>query len=391
MNIFLSISINIVNNRVGGGVAMGRKIKNIVRLVAVLVMISTALLFYNSEISLAQVLLYQTIPNHNFSLFARNGTQNIISGDLDDFVLFFDTMYQEEAMRVLGIHDIEEHSFRALATGGAGVAFSNEDINNFRNTQRFLNRFFSMDTSTGIIDSYFDIDYFLNANLRVEHDPTVPQVLIFHTHAASEFFIDSPSTNNIMEGIVGVGATLADVLQDKYNINVIHYVGVYDRVNGQIARMGAYERIEPSIQKILAENPTIELVLDLHRDGVPETTNRNVFTSYINGNPTASIMFVNGVSAIAEGNNVRRLNHIANPHTRDNLALSFNLQMAAWDMFSPNFTRRIYLTPFRYINHLRPRSALVEVGTQLSTRQEAHNAMEPLADIIYSVIFAKGE
>ena len=58
-------------------------------------------------------------------------------------------------------------------------------------------------------------------------------------------------------------------------------------------------------------------------------------------------------------------------------------------MICESFLRRLYLTPFRYINHLRPMSMLLEVGTQLSTKEEAHNAMEPFADVLYGVLFAR--
>jgi len=245
-----------------------------------------------------------------------------------------------------------------------------------------------MERTTGILYENLDIDYFLNARLSIERNAELPQVLIFHSHAASEFFIDSTTTDDLMEGIVGVGANLAATLWNNHGINALHYKGVYDRIDGQIVRSGAYERIEPSIRRILEENPSIRLVLDLHRDGVPQGSNPDNFRSYINGRQTAMIMFVNGQSAINQNGYVRRLTNIPNPYVATNMALSFNLQMAANENF-PGFTRRMYLTPFRYMNHLTPLSALVEIGTQLSTKEEAHNAVDPLAYIIYSVVFAQ--
>ena len=343
--------------------------KNIIKSISALLIV---LLFYNSNLSLGKILAYYTLPYQ-----AQIEPNNHILNELN---LIWDNG-EYIGMGLIGIYDLLERE--EMTAGPANVYFSKQMREELRDIQRFLNRFFSMDRRTGIIPEYLDIDFFLEADLRIEKRPEVPQVLIFHTHAMSEFFIDGGYEK--MDGIVGVGASLAEYLR-SYGLNVIHYKGVYDMINDRIYRAGAYERIEPSIVRILEENPTIELVLDIHRDGVPETTNPNSFRRYINGRPTAAIMFVNGFSAINENGNTRRLNGIPNPYVRQNMALTFNMQMSLEYHFG-DITRRMYLTPFRYINHLRPHSMLIEIGTQLNTRYEAHNAAGPLAYTLYSVLF----
>ena len=47
---------------------------------------------------------------------------------------------------------------------------------------------------------------------------------------------------------------------------------------------------------------------------------------------------------------------------------------------------RIYLKGLRYNQHVRARSALIEVGAQTNTYEEARNAMEPLAHILDQVL-----
>ncbi len=54
--------------------------------------------------------------------------------------------------------------------------------------------------------------------------------------------------------------------------------------------------------------------------------------------------------------------------------------------YFPGFTRKIYLKGLRYNLHLRPRSALIEVGAQTNTFEEALNAMEPLAELLDMVL-----
>lgn len=69
----------------------------------------------------------------------------------------------------------------------------------------------------------------------------------------------------------------------------------------------------------------------------------------------------------------------------DNLAFSFQLQLMANEYY-PGLARRIYLKGYRYNMHLCPKSLLVEVGAQTNTKEEAYNAMEPLADILDKVL-----
>ena len=72
--------------------------------------------------------------------------------------------------------------------------------------------------------------------------------------------------------IVGVGDYLTDILTNTYGYNVYHDTSVYDYVDGKLDRSKAYTYAEENVAKILKENPSIEVVIDLHRDGVPDTT-----------------------------------------------------------------------------------------------------------------------
>ena len=77
--------------------------------------------------------------------------------------------------------------------------------------------------------------------------------------------------------------------------------------------------------------------------------------------------------------------YLQNPYLTDNLAFSLQMQLKAAEKY-PGFTRRIYLRDYRYNMHLCPRSLLVECGAQTNTVEEAQNAMEPLADLLYCVL-----
>ena len=131
--------------------------------------------------------------------------------------------------------------------------------------------------------------------------------------------------------------------------------------------------------EIIEKNPSIKVVIDLHRDGVAETTR---LAATIDGKPMAQIMFFNGLCRTAARGPI---NSLPNEYLGDNLAFSFQLQLMANEYY-PGLARRIYLKGYRYNMHLCPKSLLVEVGAQTNTKEEAYNAMEPLADILDKVL-----
>ena len=92
-------------------------------------------------------------------------------------------------------------------------------------------------------------------------------------------------------------------------------------------------------------------------------------------------MFFNGMSQTPEG----PIEYLQNPYREQNLAFSFQMQLDA-QAYYPGFTRKIYLKGLRYNLHLRPRSALIEVGAQTNTYEEARNAMEPLSELLDMVL-----
>lgn len=178
--------------------------------------------------------------------------------------------------------------------------------------------------------------------------------------------------------IVGVGKYLTKILTETYGFHVIHHTAVYDMIDGELDRNKAYTLAAPDIQQILDENPSIEVVIDLHRDGV----DGHKFVTEIDGKPVAQIMFFNGLSRTATNGEI---DYLPNPYIEDNLAFSFQLQLKAAQYY-PGWTRNIYLQSLRYNLHMRPRALLIESGTQLNTVQEEMNSMELLGDILNQVL-----
>ena len=138
------------------------------------------------------------------------------------------------------------------------------------------------------------------------------------------------------------------------------------------------------MEKILEEYPTIEVVIDLHRDGVAEGTR---LVTEAGGKPTAKIMFFNGLSRSRTNG---AIDYLPNPYIRDNLAFSLQMQLAAENRY-PGFVRHIYLRAYRYNLHLMPKSLLIEAGAQTNTVEEMNNAMEVLSELLAEVLLGTEE
>lgn len=89
--------------------------------------------------------------------------------------------------------------------------------------------------------------------------------------------------------IVQVGDYLAQLLEEKYGFEVIHINTEFDMVEGKLDRSKAYTYAEKEISDVLAEHPEIDMVIDLHRDGVNENLH---FVTDINGKATAKVMLL---------------------------------------------------------------------------------------------------
>lgn len=254
------------------------------------------------------------------------------------------------------------------------------DRNMLTDFDSLVDRFYTVTSITELTEDTFDVDRALDTNLTILGDNTSPQILIFHTHS-QEYFKDS-TEGDINTGIVGVGTRLSEILSRDYGYNVIHDTSVYDYANGVLDRSKAYTLAEKGIQSILAEYPTVEVILDIHRDGVREDIH---LVQNVNGKETAKIMFFNGISYTKVKG---KIDYLYNPYIQDNLSMSLQMYLLG-EMYYPGLLRKNYINGYRYCLHFKPKSMLIEVGAQNNSLEEELNAMEPLADILDRLL--KGE
>lgn len=245
-----------------------------------------------------------------------------------------------------------------------------EDLKDF---STLVKEFYAIDKSTHISADQLNVKNLMgkDVSLPIEEGGERGSILIYHTHSR-EGYIDSVE-DDLSTTVVGVGERLSELLRD-YGYTVIHDTGIYD-----LQRDYAYAQAGEALEQILAQHPEIQVIIDVHRDGV---SNERRLVSEVDGKPMAQFMFFNGLSRTTTLGDITDL---PNEYIDENLAFAFQLQLKAREYY-PNLARKIYLKGYRYNMHYCPRSLLVEVGAQTNTLEEALASMEPLARILDMVL-----
>lgn len=186
---------------------------------------------------------------------------------------------------------------------------------------------------------------------------------IYHTHNSENYTGDDSGRKDHADGqgdVVAVGKALAETLNKK-GIGTVHNTDINDK-----EFMSAYSRSINSAQKLLKENPTIRILIDLHRDGLPPEVGKGVVR--LEDKNMAKILFVVGQK---------------NPHWEKNNQLVKKIigvgQQKYPGLFSQNPN---YALQARYNQHLSNGAVLLEVGSQLNSPEEALNSVEPLAEVL---------
>ena len=204
-----------------------------------------------------------------------------------------------------------------------------------------------------------------------------PSVLILHTHTTESYtrngeeYPESSAYRTLDEAynMLSIGETVAERLEAA-GIRVIHDRQIHDYPSYN----GSYVHSRGVTEQILAENPSIRLVLDLHRDAV-EKEGKQIRPVVRNAQDGAAQMMM------VVGTDSSRPNHV---NWQENLALALKLQVQLQRQF-PGIMRPVNLRAQRFNQDLSPGALLVEVGAAGNTRQEALAAANELAEAIIAV------
>lgn len=225
-----------------------------------------------------------------------------------------------------------------------------------------------------------DILALLQAPLYWDLYSDAPSVLILHTHATESYentenYQSSTPYRTLEEdhNMLSIGAAVAEILEEG-GIRVIHDKTLHDYP----VYNDAYQNARETIRSHLEDNPSICLVLDLHRDAAEDASgSQKRETVELDGSPSARLMLVMGSD---QGS-------LSHAQWQKNLGLAVKLQ-AQLEGSHPGLCRPIQLKDARYNQDLSTGALLVEVGTAGNTRSEALQAARYLAEGILAL--AKG-
>lgn len=205
----------------------------------------------------------------------------------------------------------------------------------------------------------------LQAPLELTPKSGGPQVLIIHTHTSEAYRpeagweyeeSDTLRTEDSNYSVVRVGRELADTLE-FLGIETLHDETVHDVPSYN----DSYSRTLEDIEADLAANPSIRLVLDVHRDAIADADGNYIPTAVtVNGRSTAQIMLVVGTD---QGG-------LEHPNWEQNLSCALKVQ-AILNRNAPGVCRDLNLRTERFNQHTSPGAMLLEIGSSGDTLAEA--------------------
>ena len=163
-------------------------------------------------------------------------------------------------------------------------------------------------------------------------------------------------TKELDKTVVRVGDEIVNRLE-KAGFKVIHDKTIYDA-----SYDGAYSRSLKTVEKILKENPSIVVTLDVHRDAIEYSSGTKCKpTAQINGKKAAQVMIITG----AEEGDIKDY-----PDWNKNLTFAIALQNKVEENYK-GLMRPIFFCQRKYNMHVTPCSLLLEMGTDANTLEEA--------------------
>lgn len=213
----------------------------------------------------------------------------------------------------------------------------------------------------------YDAAALLQKPLTWQLSREAPTVLILHTHTTEGYRDTAPDYRSLEEdrNLLRIGQHLATYLESR-GIHTLHDRTLHDYPSYN----GSYNHSRQSAEAYLAQYPSIQVVLDLHRDAITLADGSQMATT---AQGAAQLMLVVGTDT-----------NLAHPHWQENFALALKLQ-ALLEADTPGITRPIYLRRERFNQDLTPATLLVEVGAAGNSMEEALQSVEKLGDALLAL------
>ena len=224
-----------------------------------------------------------------------------------------------------------------------------------------------------------EIKRMLAEPLKINFNRKGPKILIYHTHTTEGYLKNAAElgkkdisgwTQDTRYSVVRIGDELAEILEKKYKIDVIHNGTIHD-----YPYKSSYANSLKTLDKYLKSYPSIKIFFDIHRDGLGKGQPKLRVIKNVNGKDAAQVMFVVGTNASG-------LNHTG---WMENLKFAVKLQDKLNEL-CPGLAKPVYVSKNRYNQHVSAGALIIEVGGDGNTVGEALESVKYLSEAISAVI-----
>ena len=228
----------------------------------------------------------------------------------------------------------------------------------------------------------FDIDMasLLKNDIPVQLSPKGVQVLIIHTHGSESYtpseayqfeYTENDRTLDTRYNVVRIGDELEEILENN-GIKTLHVRDIFDSPSYS----GSYSRSLEAITQAFKDNPSIKVVIDIHRDAmIAKDGTKYKVTADIDGKTAAQLMFVTGTSG----------GGLVHDNWQKNLTFHGRIQQEMNSRY-PGIMRPINIRESRFNQHVCPGSMLLEVGTSGNTLDEALYSIELFGNVLTDML-----
>ena len=228
----------------------------------------------------------------------------------------------------------------------------------------------------------FDIDMaaLLKNDIPVQLSPKGVQVLIVHTHGSESYtpseayqfeYTENDRTLDTRYNVVRIGDELESILENN-GIKTLHVRDIFDSPSYS----GSYSRSLEAITQAFKDNPSIKIVIDIHRDAmIAKDGTKYKVTADIDGKTAAQLMFVTGTSG----------GGLVHDNWQKNLTFHGRIQQEMNSRY-PGIMRPINIRESRFNQHVCPGSMLLEVGTSGNTLDEALYSIQLFGEVMSDML-----
>ncbi|WIV10676.1 stage II sporulation protein P [Proteiniborus sp. MB09-C3] len=209
----------------------------------------------------------------------------------------------------------------------------------------------------------------------VSLDHENPYILIYHTHGTEAYLpinTDRFHTEKREYNVLAVGETIAKVLEEKGHklkwVDVYHDIPSYN---------DSYTNSLSTVKEELNKNKSIKVILDIHRDGIETTV------------PAALSKAEKAARVTIDGKSVATFSLVIGPNNpnKEHLIKFANYIRHTSESMYPGLFKGIIIKPTGKFNqYVSDYCALIEVGSNLNTIDEAKESAKCIGEILHKVL-----